>query len=320
MNTKQVHVVVFLVIGICGPLWGMSMPIDIGDSLPAGAIVNTWPDYVVTAGGADIWGTADQFTYCYHKGPENLDFWTGDFTAIVGVKSMEPSDTSDWWAKAGIMARETLDAGSRHTMIVRSLKNGASMQYRDYTDSSSGSASLQGQYGPEDMVWLRLDRKGDAFIGSYAVGGSTVPTEWRAAAYHILPMPDDVYVGLATTSHQQDTAVTVEYISFQVGQLNPNLAILEPELCDIGGIEMGSMRIREVIDKGNIWGQGACFESLASGGGTIVDYTAPVLDIWDRDGSGHYWGGDHFGVVTAGHRTLGSVDHASMLVVFNTFS
>ncbi|UCG58908.1 MAG: hypothetical protein JSU70_05220, partial [Phycisphaerales bacterium] len=75
----------------------------------------------------------------------------------------------------------------------------------------------------------------------------------------------------------------------------------------------GYMGIREVIDNGPIADQGACYASLNSGAGTIVDYTASVLNIQDSGDGGHYGNDDVFGVVTAGHRAYGAVDDASLM-------
>jgi len=55
------------------------------------------------AAGNDIGGSADQFNFEYQA-------CTGDFDVSVRMAGLSPSDV---WAKAGLMARETLDAGSR---------------------------------------------------------------------------------------------------------------------------------------------------------------------------------------------------------------
>ena len=47
--------------------------------------------------------------------------------------------------------------------------------------------------------------------------------------------------------------------------------------------------------------------------GTIVDYNASVLNILDSGESGDFGDDNAFGVVTAGHRTLGAVDDLSMV-------
>jgi len=91
----------------------------------------------------------------------------------------------------------------------------------------------------------------------------------------------------------------------------PELSI-RPGLPDNPAGGEGYMGIREVSDNGEINDQGACYASLSSGGGTIVDYTAPVLNIQDSGGNGHYGDDDVFGVVTTGG-AVGTTDYISLM-------
>ena len=72
-------------------LWFRGIPASVG-SFTAG------PPIKMTAAGADIWGTADQFHFAYKQLSGN-----GSITAkVVSVSN------TDAWAKAGVMIRETL--------------------------------------------------------------------------------------------------------------------------------------------------------------------------------------------------------------------
>ena len=55
----------------------------------------------VSASGSDIGGTSDQFAY-------NYQLQSGNFDVCTRLAGLSPADT---WAKAGWMARETLDSG-----------------------------------------------------------------------------------------------------------------------------------------------------------------------------------------------------------------
>ena len=69
----------------------------------APAFLETSPGNIVMSGtGTDIWGTADQFRFAYKS-------LTGDGSIVARVDSLANTDA---WAKAGVMIRETLDAGS----------------------------------------------------------------------------------------------------------------------------------------------------------------------------------------------------------------
>jgi len=58
----------------------------------------------------------------------------------------------------------------------------------------------------------------------------------------------------------------------------------------------GVMSVREIIDNGPIGDQQACYASLWSGEGTLVDYTTDVLDIHDSGPHGHFGGDEPFGL------------------------
>ena len=295
---------------------------NIGGSMPAGRVDGYPADpgskepCFVTAGGADISGTADQFSYVYRADPDSAEprYVSGDFTAMVAVDSLalgaEPHD----WVKAGIMARESLDPGSAHTMVVRTPANSVAFQGREYTGHESWHANLGGRYLAHETVWLRLDRKGDTFTASYAIGGVTPPKRWAVSVSRDGALANDLYIGLATTSHEQWVPVTVEYRGLWTGPFIGSAK--QPEFSLPPDSPTGSssyIGVREVIDNGTIWNQTDCYRSLGSGFGTIVDYTASVLNIRDADESGHFANDDAFGVVTAGYRTRGSVDHLSLL-------
>jgi len=193
---------------------------DIGGPQPPGSCVALSNDrFLVTAGGSDIWGSADQFHFGYIVDPKTSDAkWvTGDFTATVAVEPMDPSGPGHEWAKAGIMAREDLEPNSPHTMVIRTLKMGAAHQGRDTQGAESWHTPLGSAYNSNDRVWLRLDRVGNMFSGSYAVGGEFLPTIWLAAGSHEVQLPSALLLGLATTSHEQGVRIVVPYSDFCVG-------------------------------------------------------------------------------------------------------
>ncbi|HUT47528.1 MAG TPA: hypothetical protein VMX36_14700, partial [Sedimentisphaerales bacterium] len=63
--------------------------------------------YTMTGSGTDIWSAADEFHFAYKM-------LTGAGSIIARVESVEQTDI---WAKAGVMIRETLDAGSKFAAV-----------------------------------------------------------------------------------------------------------------------------------------------------------------------------------------------------------
>ncbi len=287
--------------GITGLDIGTTSPVH-----PAGSTTRVGETgYTVQAGGMDIWVTADSFHYSY-----NTTKVSGNFTVTVRVHSLAYVDD---WSKAGIMCRSSLAENAAHASILRSGTQGIHLQTRPVTGQVTLGWYL-GPSGPSDPVWLRLARQGDVFAALYAPDAGGRPGTWSSPVLAVVPMPPAVYLGLATTSHLDGTAVTAEYRSYDPRPLGgfPSLPALGLETIGPAG-GMDYMGIREVIGNGPITDQDLCYASLQSLTGTIVDYQAGVLNIADKGEAGHFGNDAEFGVVTAGHRNAGDVDNLSLV-------
>ncbi|MBL7187953.1 MAG: hypothetical protein ISS70_16645 [Phycisphaerae bacterium] len=167
--------------------------------------------FTVTAEGADIWNQADQFHYVYKQ-------LTGVGSIIARVESVELTDV---WAKAGVMIRETLDAGSVFSAVYitptnadGTPTNGCRFQGRTATGGSATSDSSPTLVAtPEQMAiaapyWVKIERDVTGnFRGSYSSNGTAwTPMVWRPA----ISMGPTVYIGLALTSH--NSGVTCEAV------------------------------------------------------------------------------------------------------------
>ena len=139
----------------------------------------------VTGSGADIWGNADAFHYAYFLA-------TNDCTIIARVTSVENTDP---WAKAGVMIRSTLAAGSAQAMMVITPGNGASFQWRPTTGGTSSQSQSGGVSAP---YWVKLVRTGNSFRGYVSADGGA----WtQVGTAQTISMAGAVYVGLPVTAH-----------------------------------------------------------------------------------------------------------------------
>jgi len=164
--------------------------------------------FTMTGSGADIWTQADQFHFAYKT-------LTGAGEIIAKVESVEQTDV---WAKAGVMIRETLDAGSKFAFVTMTPTNadgtptqGCRFQARTDTDidaTSDTSLATPEQMGLTTPYWVKLERDiAGNFRGSYSSNGTTwQPLAWRPS----VSMGSTVYVGLALTSH--NAALTCEAV------------------------------------------------------------------------------------------------------------
>ena len=114
------------------------------------------------------------------------------------------------WAKAGIMFRETLNANSRHAMMVLTPSNGTAFQYRTATAGVSTNVSSTSAAAPNN--WLRLTRRGNVFTAYRSTNGTT----WTQVGTATIPMATAINVGLCVTSHVNATLSTAKFDNAQL--------------------------------------------------------------------------------------------------------
>jgi len=178
----------------------------------------TW---TVTGNGDDIWGNADNFHYVYK-------YLKGDGEIIARVASLGPG--SNTWAKAGVMIRDTLDAGARNAFvaITGGSGDGATFQWRTDTDGSSGSSRILVGIAPPASV--KLVRRGDTFTGYIFLDG-----QWQQEGNSTtVAMTDPVYIGLAITSHVDGElrTATFDNVSLIGNIYDVQLTALNPDPAD----------------------------------------------------------------------------------------
>src|SRR6478672_6607100 len=91
---------------------------DIGSVGAAGSSSGSGGSFTVRGAGADIWGTADAFQFAYRT-------MTGDGEVVTHVRSI---DYVHAWSKAGVMVRESLNAGAKHAYMLVSAGKGDAFQ------------------------------------------------------------------------------------------------------------------------------------------------------------------------------------------------
>ena len=188
---------------------------DIGSPPIPGSTTYGQGVYTITASGADIWSTWDQFRFVFQQ-------VTGDVDIVARVDSVVGGDS---WAKAGVMIRESLDPDARNTMALISGGQGCLFQWRLDPGGLADGAWGGGGTAP---VWLRLVRIGSTIEAFKSADGSS----WTSMGAQVVPMADTVYVGLAVTSHSttQTTAAVIDQLTItQPGfQQPPTVSLTAP--------------------------------------------------------------------------------------------
>ena len=177
---------------------------DIGSPGLAGSAGYTNGGWTVTGGGSDIWNNSDQFNYA-------STMVNGDGNIIAKVTSLQNSDTSSGWSKAGIMFRNDSTAGSANVCIVQSYGNGVSFQWRSTAGGSSANIAVGGINPP---VWLKLVRSSGTFTGYYATNASG--TNWVQVSSQSVTLNSTVLVGLDVTAHNNSALNTATLTNVSV--------------------------------------------------------------------------------------------------------
>ena len=148
-------------------------------------------------GGADIWGTSDQFRFAYKQ-------LSGDGSVVVRVDSVANSNE---WAKAGVMIRQNTNGTAVNAGIFVTPENGVSFQYRTTAGSDSANVAQAGLVAP---YWVKLNRTGAVFTAQYSADGTTW-TDLAAASPVTITMTGSVLIGLAVTSHDAGIMTNAEF-------------------------------------------------------------------------------------------------------------
>jgi len=184
---------------------------DIGNPAITGTVKITDGGFDIVAGGADVWGIKDEFTFEYLER-------TGDFDIAARIESLTAPNL---YTKAGLMAREELTPGSRHIYFqvfpnnnARNKNNGGyEFQYRQnlngemkaiYPVSATGTPEFPVNY---PNTWIRLKRVKNDFTGYYSIDGQN----WRVYTTYSLELPEKIYLGPAVTSHNVKEIVTAKF-------------------------------------------------------------------------------------------------------------
>lgn len=206
---------VSLLVQMAGTAWA-ALPAgwadnDIGSPGLAGSATDASGLWTVTGGGADIWGTSDQFNFASTN-------YSGDGTMITLVESLQNSDPSSGWSKAGLMFRNDTTAGSVNASIFATAGQGVSFQWRSAAGGSSANTQHSGISTP---VWLKLVRSGGTFTGSYSTDGSN----WVLVGSQAITMNSAVLVGVAVTAHNNSALNTATFTNLSVGYVPVNVTI-----------------------------------------------------------------------------------------------
>jgi len=162
--------------------------------------------YTLAGSGSDIWNNNDGCQFAYQT-------LQGDGSITARVASM---DATDYWAKVGVMIRESLADNAKNVSMLATWQGGPQMGWRDATGGpTNGIYPSPGAFTP---TWVRLVRSGDTFTGYNSSNG----VDWTPWGQVTVAMGATVKIGLATTAHNNSALNAATFTGVSVtGTLNP---------------------------------------------------------------------------------------------------
>jgi aryl-phospho-beta-D-glucosidase BglC (GH1 family) len=156
--------------------------------------------FTVIGSGTDIANDYDGFHYAYIP-------WNGD--GILVARVLSQTDTGGW-AKAGVMFRQSLVAGSVESLTAITPANGCTFQYRSSTNgATTNNGTTSGFAAPR---WVKLVRSGTSYTGYEAP--NTLPLAWTQEGTAVsLSLSGSSCAGLAVSAENNSALSTAQFDS-----------------------------------------------------------------------------------------------------------
>ncbi|MCU1330929.1 MAG: Periplasmic component of the Tol biopolymer transport system-like protein [Bryobacterales bacterium] len=174
----------------------------VGNAAGGSVAVSPNREYHVSGGGADVWGTSDDFHFVWKK-------LTGDVTFTADVRFEGPGAFPR--RKAMLMLRQSLDGGSPYVDAAWHGNGLTSLQFR----GKAGEQTYQIATQMEGPVRLRIVRAGNRFtVFAGKPGGSLA----QLGPIDPITLGASIYLGLGVCSHVAGTLETAVFSNVTIEQ------------------------------------------------------------------------------------------------------
>jgi hypothetical protein len=184
--------------GVAGPI--LTQDQDVGTpgdpAVPGSATFAGGGIYTDSGAGSDIWNQADGFHFVYKP-------LVGDGMITARVLSMSSIASTTFWAKAGVMIRETLAGNSRDAYVTMTPDGHNQVQFLDRAATGGNAADIGDATNIPFPIWVRVVRQGNTFTGFYSTNGTTFI---QLGGPVTIAMAPTAYVGLVASSANNTTA------------------------------------------------------------------------------------------------------------------
>lgn len=280
---------------------------DIGSPGSAGSATDINGNWTVAGGGSDIWNNADLFNFA----SEGV---TGDSSIVAQVLTVQNTDPSSGWSKAGVMFRNDSTAGSINAAVVVTPGNGVSFQWRPTVNGASSYANTTGLKAP---MWVKLTRSGSSFSAFYSANG----VSWtQVGATQTLTMASAALAGIAVTAHNNSAlnTSTLTNVSVSAGGLPAGWTDADIGLPpDAGSASYSSGQWTVSGGGSDIWGTADQFNLASEAFNGYGSITAKILSLQNSDPA---TGLSKAGVMLRNDSSAGAINAAVFATVSNGIS
>jgi hypothetical protein len=258
-----------------------------GDPVPAGTAAYdpavNGGTYTLTASGTDIGFKANQ----YDTDTDRMQFVYNAVSGTSGeiIARVHSLTNTDFWTKAVVQIRQSLDPQAANAESVLSPHNVSEMTWRNNPPSIDNAGNqAPGLTGAQERgtgtaplpdVWIRLVRAGNTFKSFWAVdtvdgSGNHVPGAWQGEIDHDVAMTGDVYVGIGLCAHANGKTATAAFDHVSVtgftARTQDPVAILTPNANN----QSSSIFANNKVDISGNWTTSFTFQ-LKAGSNPIAD-------------------------------------------------
>ena len=160
---------------------------DVGSVRVAGTAEFLRGAFRVRSSGTNAVGAADAGHFVFKPVADRSEL-------VARVAKVQRTDP---WARAGLMMRESLDAGARNVFLSVSASRGGVFQWRERFGDETSIALDRSLSVP---CWLKLKRDGNVFTALKSRNGM----QWTVVERFTMAMSKDYYVGLTTVGVRGD--------------------------------------------------------------------------------------------------------------------
>ena len=160
--------------------------------------------FSLEGGGADIWGTSDQFAFLSRDASQDT---------FISARIVSQTNT-DTWAKTGLMFRESIEPNSVFVMLCVTPGNGVSLQWRDNTGGISNKKDFIAVALP---VYVKLIKKGITFSAYKSDDGN----QWHPLGEVTLShaFAEKYLIGMEVVPHSSHMLNLSKFDKVEVGQV-----------------------------------------------------------------------------------------------------